>query len=106
MKFGKERRRYLKRRITVLHGLGLSHKEIAVKLRISESSVHRLKDKQTTGVVFFKSGNGRSNKDTRKVACRLVRFLGVDLTAWAFGVSPKTVTRWRAKERINETEIA
>ena len=99
MKFKKHKRRYLKKRISALRDMGLSFKEIALKLKISECSVYRLKSPNPPlgkEAVFFPKGNARASKITRDTA---IRGRGAGLTvacvAWMFRVSPSTIYRWQ-----------
>ena len=99
MKFSKRRKRYLKQRISVLRGRGLSYKQIALKLGISERTVYRLRQPNDKAVVLYPLGNARASAASRSVAIRLrVRaFLQVRLVAYALGVNTSTVYRWQQK---------
>ena len=78
----------------------MSHKEISLKLGISERSVYRITSasKQDTKntVVFFSEGRGFSTKKTKNMALKVLRAgLSLQETAWIFGRSPHTIARWR-----------
>lgn len=99
MKFPQRRKRYLRKRISELRNRGLSNKQIAVKLGISESSLYRLAGK--TGVsdgeaLFFPEGSAPASPATKAIAVRLLGFgLGRREVGWLFGKSPSTVGRWK-----------
>lgn len=98
MKFTKRRKAYLRSRIRALRQKGLSYREIAEALGISESSVYRLKKDTTPAceAVFFREGSVQSIHATRELAVWAMSLLTIDVTAWLFGVSPATLYRWRS----------
>ena len=98
MKFSQRRKRYLRKQISELRNHGLSNKQIAVKLGISESSLYRLAGK--TGVSngeaqFFPKGSAPASPATKALAVRLSRYLGRREVGWLFGRSPSTIGRWK-----------
>ena len=63
----RRRKRYLRERYRALRNKGMSHKEIALKLGISERSVYRITSAcQNDAVVFFSEG-GDSQTKTRNL---------------------------------------
>ena len=105
MKFSPRRRRYLKKRISVLRGRGLSNREIAGKLNISERSIYRLAPSKEEVVStnyqdarFYPKGSGRVSPVTRDLAIRARGFgLTREQVAWFFRVHPSTIYRWEKK---------
>ena len=93
----KRRRRYLRGRVKELRNKGMSHKEISLKLGISERSVYRIAQGcSQDAVVFFSQGRGFSTEETKNMALKVLRAgLPLQETAWIFGRSPHTIARWR-----------
>ena len=104
----KRRRRYLRERYRVLRNKGYSHKEIAVKLGISERTVYRIAQGcRHDEVVFFAQGRGWSTEATKNMALKILRAgLSTESTAWLFGRSPHTIARWRRDESVKNSEKA
>ena len=106
MKFSKRRRRYLKKRIGILRGHGLSWKQVANKLGISESSVYRLRQPNENAVVLYPKGNARASASSKEIA---IRYRGAGLTvacvAWVFRVSTRTIYRWCRSESNDEWRV-
>lgn len=100
MKFSKRRKKYLRKRISALRNRGLSNKQIAVKLGISESSLYRLAGKTSVSddgeAQFFPEGSAPASPVTKAIAVKLLGFgLGLREVGWLFGRSPSTVGRWK-----------
>lgn len=99
MKFSKRRKKYLRKRIKALRNHGLSNKQIAVKLGISESSVYRLAGKTDVSngeAQFFPKGSAPASPATKVIAVRLLGCrLGLREVGWLFGKSPSIVGRWK-----------
>ena len=101
------RRRYLRGRVKELRSKGMSHKEISLKLGISERSVYRITSAcQNDAVVFFSEGLGFSNQNTKSMAVTILNTTGlsVSVTAWLFGRSPHTIARWNREVIRENTE--
>ena len=101
----KRRRRYRKNRIAELRNKGMSYKQIADLLGISERTVYRITSaSKQDGVVFFSEGRGWSTEETKNMALKVLRAgLSLQQTAWLFRRSPRTVARWRrevSREKI------
>ena len=108
-KFSKRRVRYLRGRIRVLRDRGLSWREIALRLHISERSVYRLKAAGKGVTVdmpmLFPQGTARPSKATKEFAVRCVGFgLPLSIVGWLVGVQGNTVARWRVSEKKSETD--
>ena len=107
MKFSPRRRRYLKKRISVLRDRGLSNREIAGKLNISERSIYRLAPSKEEVVStkyrdadFYPKGSGRVSPVTRDLAIRLRSFgLTREQVAWVFRVHVSTIYRWEKRRK-------
>ena len=86
----------------MLRAKGLSYKQIAAKLGISERSVYRLKSGKGADSdmpVFFPQGTAHANQATRDIAFRVLASLGYQLTGWVFGVSISTLRNWRGSQK-------
>ena len=110
-KFRPRRVRYVRGRIKALRERGLSYREIALKLRISERSAYRIKKDSgsnagdSDSMVFFPTGSARPSKATKVFAVRCVGFgLPLSIVGWLVGVKPQTIARWRVSPKKVETD--
>ena len=103
----RRRKRYLHERYRALRNKGMSHKEIALKLGISERSVYRITSAcQNDAVVFFSEGRGFSNENTKSMAVTILNTTGlsVSVIGWLFGRSKHTIARWNHEVIRENTE--